>query len=76
VVEDGPVAEEPDPTPEPPAAGGLTLDPGFKPSPNRIDVAHEAILTQAENGDRLEAALETLRGGDRVVIQGGVETAS
>lgn len=74
---DPPVDPPPAPPGSPPPSGGVgnsALDPGFNPSTNLIEVFHDGGLTSLQNGDALEAVLEGLAAGDRLVIHAGEYT--
>jgi hypothetical protein len=74
---DPPTIPPPSPPGSPPPSGGVgnsTLNPGFNPSTNLVEVFFDSGLTSWENGDVLEAVLESLVAGDRVVIHAGEYT--
>jgi hypothetical protein len=74
---DPPVDPPPSPPGSPPPSGGVgnsTLNPGFNASTNLIDVFFDNGLTSLQNGDVLEAVLESVVAGDRVVIHAGEYT--
>ncbi|MHC4730135.1 MAG: polysaccharide lyase domain-containing protein [Planctomycetota bacterium] len=74
---DPPPADPPPDPDSPPPSGGVgnsTLDPGFNSSTNLIEVFFDNGLTSRQNGDALEAVLETVAAGDRVVIHAGEYT--
>ena len=71
--------EDPPPSPpgSPPPSGGVgnsTLNPGFNASINLVEVSYDNGLTSRQNGDALEAVLESVAAGDRVVIHAGEYT--
>jgi hypothetical protein len=71
--------EDPPPSPpgSPPPSGGVgnsTLNPGFNASIHLVEVSYDSGLTPQQNGDALEAVLESLAAGDRVVIHAGEYT--
>ncbi len=79
---DPPVSEPPAPTPPeppppapapppPPPSGGPSLDPGFNPSSNLIDLFYDAQKTPEENGSALRSQVGDLQAGDRLVIHAG-----
>jgi hypothetical protein len=51
--------------------GGSTVDPGFSVPTNVIQVTYDAGLSAEQNGDLLEAVIESLQPNDRVIIGGG-----
>lgn len=55
----------------PPSPGGPTLDPGFNPSSNLIEVFFDSGRSGQENGNVLETILESVQPGDLVRIHAG-----
>lgn len=57
--------------PGPGAPGGPTIDPGFNPSTNLIEVFFDSGKSGQENGNDLELILESVQPGDLVRIHAG-----